>query len=98
MDGEARYIPDIPFVADEIGGVCNLLDVNVSKYSSLILRILLLNGCCHVETLSLDIINSLQCVLSCSFGNTFSLAVHQWCPVICEQPVPFSFSWVWSYG
>lgn len=36
VDGEVRYIPDIPFVADEIGGVCNLLDVNVSKYSSLI--------------------------------------------------------------
>nr|GLL31544.1 SNF1-related protein kinase regulatory subunit beta-1 isoform X1 [Ipomoea trifida]GME03632.1 SNF1-related protein kinase regulatory subunit beta-1 [Ipomoea batatas] len=28
VDGEVRYIPDIPFVADEIGGVCNLLDVN----------------------------------------------------------------------
>lgn len=28
VDGEWRYIPDLPFVADEMGLVCNLLDVN----------------------------------------------------------------------
>lgn len=28
VDGEWRYIPDLPFVADEMGCVCNLLDVN----------------------------------------------------------------------
>ncbi|KAL5580039.1 hypothetical protein UlMin_012481 [Ulmus minor] len=28
VDGEWRYIPDLPFVADETGNVCNLLDVN----------------------------------------------------------------------
>ncbi|KAJ8766783.1 hypothetical protein K2173_008337 [Erythroxylum novogranatense] len=28
VDGEWRYNPDLPYVADEIGGVCNLLDVN----------------------------------------------------------------------
>lgn len=33
VDGEWRYIPDLPFVADEMGCVCNLLDVNVSIYS-----------------------------------------------------------------
>ncbi|GMP91638.1 hypothetical protein CsSME_00042242 [Camellia sinensis var. sinensis] len=31
VDGEWRYIPDLPFVADEMGLVCNLLDVNVSR-------------------------------------------------------------------
>lgn len=30
VDGEYRYIPDLPSVADDVGGVCNLLDVNVS--------------------------------------------------------------------
>lgn len=30
VDGDWRYIPDFPFVADELGGVCNLLDVHVS--------------------------------------------------------------------
>lgn len=29
VDGEQRYIPDLPYVADEMGNVCNLLDVNV---------------------------------------------------------------------
>lgn len=29
VDGEWRYIPDLPFVADEMGNVCNLLDVHV---------------------------------------------------------------------
>lgn len=29
VDGEWRYIPDLPFEADEIGRVCNLLDVHV---------------------------------------------------------------------
>jgi hypothetical protein len=29
VDGEWRYIPDLPFVADEMGHVCNLLDVHV---------------------------------------------------------------------
>jgi hypothetical protein len=29
VDGEWRYIPDHPFVADEMGHVCNLLDVHV---------------------------------------------------------------------
>ncbi|ESR59642.1 hypothetical protein CICLE_v10016186mg [Citrus x clementina] len=28
VDGDWRYIPDLPFVADELGGVCNLLDVH----------------------------------------------------------------------
>ncbi|XP_057479295.1 SNF1-related protein kinase regulatory subunit beta-1-like [Actinidia eriantha] len=28
VDGEQRYIPDLPFVADETGHVCNLLDVH----------------------------------------------------------------------
>ncbi|OMO91472.1 hypothetical protein COLO4_18344 [Corchorus olitorius] len=28
VDGEWRYIPDLPFVADETGHVCNLLDVH----------------------------------------------------------------------
>ena len=29
VDGEWRYIPDLPCVADEMGRICNLLDVNV---------------------------------------------------------------------
>lgn len=29
VDGEWKYIPDLPFVADEMGNVCNLLDVHV---------------------------------------------------------------------
>ncbi|KAF1868759.1 hypothetical protein Lal_00036197 [Lupinus albus] len=29
VDGEQRFIPDLPSVADEMGHVCNLLDVNV---------------------------------------------------------------------
>ncbi|KAJ8749861.1 hypothetical protein K2173_013776 [Erythroxylum novogranatense] len=28
VDGEWRYIPDLPYVADEVGRFCNLLDVN----------------------------------------------------------------------
>ncbi|CAL1366665.1 unnamed protein product [Linum trigynum] len=28
VDGEWRYTPDLPFVADEMGSVCNVLDVN----------------------------------------------------------------------
>ncbi|KAJ7960449.1 SNF1-related protein kinase regulatory subunit beta-2 [Quillaja saponaria] len=28
VDGELRYIPDLPFITDEMGHVCNLLDVN----------------------------------------------------------------------
>ncbi|CAL0307493.1 unnamed protein product [Lupinus luteus] len=28
VDGEQRFIPDLPSVADEMGHVCNLLDVN----------------------------------------------------------------------
>ncbi|KAJ7964905.1 SNF1-related protein kinase regulatory subunit beta-2 [Quillaja saponaria] len=28
VDGEWRYIPDLPFITDEMGHVCNLLDVN----------------------------------------------------------------------
>ncbi|KAE8687279.1 SNF1-related protein kinase regulatory subunit beta-1 [Hibiscus syriacus] len=28
VDGEWRYMPDLPFVADEMGHVCNLLDVH----------------------------------------------------------------------
>ncbi|KAL6956941.1 galactose metabolism-related protein, partial [Sarracenia purpurea var. burkii] len=31
VDGERRYTPDLPFVADEMGHVCNLLDVHVSR-------------------------------------------------------------------
>lgn len=34
VDGEVRYIPDLPCVADETGVVFNLLDVNVSEYSA----------------------------------------------------------------
>ncbi|KAL0435286.1 UNVERIFIED_CONTAM: SNF1-related protein kinase regulatory subunit beta-1 [Sesamum radiatum] len=30
VDGEVRYIPDLPSETDEMGGVCNLLDVHVS--------------------------------------------------------------------
>lgn len=30
VDGEVRYIPELPCVADETGIVFNLLDVNVS--------------------------------------------------------------------
>lgn len=29
VDGEPRYIPDLSFIADEMGHVCNLLDVHV---------------------------------------------------------------------
>lgn len=29
VDGECRYSPDLPFVADEMGHVCNLLNVHV---------------------------------------------------------------------
>ncbi|KAK3019110.1 hypothetical protein RJ639_003792 [Escallonia herrerae] len=29
VDGEYRYIPDLPFVADDMGTFCNLLDVHV---------------------------------------------------------------------
>ncbi|XVE59111.1 hypothetical protein DITRI_Ditri05aG0019100 [Diplodiscus trichospermus] len=28
VDGKWRYMPDLPFVADEMGNVCNVLDVN----------------------------------------------------------------------
>ncbi|XP_052186383.1 SNF1-related protein kinase regulatory subunit beta-1-like [Diospyros lotus] len=28
VDGEQRYIPDLPFAADEMGHVCNLIDIN----------------------------------------------------------------------
>ncbi|KAL0389259.1 UNVERIFIED_CONTAM: SNF1-related protein kinase regulatory subunit beta-1, partial [Sesamum calycinum] len=28
VDGEVRYIPDLPSETDEMGGVCNLLDVH----------------------------------------------------------------------
>lgn len=28
VDGQQRYIPDLPFVADEMGHVCNVLDVH----------------------------------------------------------------------
>ncbi|MFQ6658961.1 hypothetical protein Gotur_028031 [Gossypium turneri] len=27
VDGEWRYTPDLPFMADEMGRICNLLDV-----------------------------------------------------------------------
>lgn len=30
VDGESRYSPDLPSVSDDVGGVCNLLDVHVS--------------------------------------------------------------------
>ena len=33
VDGEVRYIPELPCVADETGVVFNLLDVNVSESS-----------------------------------------------------------------
>ncbi|MBA0719891.1 hypothetical protein Golax_007538 [Gossypium laxum] len=29
VDGEWRYTPDLPFIADEMGRICNLLDVHV---------------------------------------------------------------------
>lgn len=32
VDGEQRYIPELPHVADETGRVCNLLDVNVCVF------------------------------------------------------------------
>ncbi|EOA21286.1 hypothetical protein CARUB_v10001638mg [Capsella rubella] len=28
VDGESKYIPDLPFVSDEMGNVCNILDVH----------------------------------------------------------------------
>ncbi|XP_010493239.1 PREDICTED: SNF1-related protein kinase regulatory subunit beta-1-like isoform X1 [Camelina sativa] len=28
VDGESKYIPDLPFVSDEVGNVCNVLDVH----------------------------------------------------------------------
>ncbi|EFH48231.1 AMP-activated protein kinase [Arabidopsis lyrata subsp. lyrata] len=28
VDGESKYIPDLPFVSNEIGNVCNILDVH----------------------------------------------------------------------
>lgn len=31
VDGEVRYIPDLPTETDQMGNVCNLLDVHVSK-------------------------------------------------------------------
>ncbi|KAK1281414.1 SNF1-related protein kinase regulatory subunit beta-1 [Acorus gramineus] len=34
VDGEWRYIPDLPFIADEMGTFTNLLDVDVSKLRS----------------------------------------------------------------
>lgn len=34
VDGEVRYIPDLPSESDEMGHVCNLLDVHVSEYFS----------------------------------------------------------------
>ena len=33
VDGEWRYIPDLPSIADEMGSVCNLLDVNVRIFT-----------------------------------------------------------------
>lgn len=30
VDGQRRYIPDLPFIADEMGNVFNLLNVSVS--------------------------------------------------------------------
>jgi len=30
VDGEWRYIPDLPFIADESGHISNILDVHVS--------------------------------------------------------------------
>lgn len=35
VDGEYRYIPELPFIADETGHVCNLLDVNVCIHHNL---------------------------------------------------------------
>ena len=35
VDGEWRYIPELPFLTDEAGCVCNILDVNVCIYYSL---------------------------------------------------------------
>ena len=29
VDGELRYIPELPFLVDETGLACNILDVNV---------------------------------------------------------------------
>lgn len=34
VDGESKYIPDLPFVSDEMGNVCNILDVHVSNFSN----------------------------------------------------------------
>ena len=36
VDGEWRYIPDLPVVTDEMGCVCNLLDVHVSIFTWLL--------------------------------------------------------------
>lgn len=35
VDGEWRYVPELPFIADETGRVCNLLDVHVCIYHNL---------------------------------------------------------------
>lgn len=32
VDGQLKYIPDLPFVSDEMGNITNLLDVHVSIY------------------------------------------------------------------
>lgn len=31
VDGEWRYIPELPYIADATGRLCNLLDVTVSS-------------------------------------------------------------------
>lgn len=53
VDGEWRYIPDLPFVADELGSVCNLLDVNVSIF--------------HAHGLASDLLNYIFLCLVLSF-------------------------------
>lgn len=32
VDGQLKYIPDLPFVSDETGNITNLLDVHVSIF------------------------------------------------------------------
>lgn len=43
VDGEWRYVQDLPYVADELGRICNLLDVHVSIYMYIFLFIFFKN-------------------------------------------------------
>ena len=42
VDGDCKHIPDLPFVSDEMGNVCNILDVHVSNFLTLLFMVKLL--------------------------------------------------------